>query len=310
MTRAQKILLLLLVLNAGLLWHAERRGMEEVKGEKIALEDAKNRKAGGLALHVLDIGQGDATYMEFPNGQDMLVDCSKDARILSALSRVMRASDTRIDYLVVTHPDLDHYGGCIDLLKRFDVGRVVYTGYEKDGSGLYDAFWNAVTGEVAGGAEYDAQRETRTWIVASSTIEFVYPDHDVSADERIPGVSTSDTGNNTSIVMRVSYGGTSALLTGDMGMDLERYLAAEYPDLLDADILKVGHHGSAGSTGDEFLRAVTPREAVISSGKENSYGHPTLRVLRKLERIGARVWRTDTDGDITVRFRLAGYDIE
>lgn len=267
---------------------------------------AATKEADGVSIHFLDIGQGDAAYVSFPNGKDMLIDCAKDARILPALSRVMDADDRVIDYLVPTHPDMDHYGGCIDVMKRFEIKHIVYSGYEKDGSGLYDSFWRTLQDELADGAEYMRQDHLQSRQIGGVEIDMLYPDHDVGVSPGIPGVSSSDESNNTSVIMRISYGGKRVLFTGDMGEDLETYLLRTRPNALDADILKVGHHGSAGSTSKEFLDAVTPAEAVISVGKENTYGHPSLRVLRKLERVGARVWRTDEAGNVRVVLKRNG----
>lgn len=254
----------------------------------------------GLSVDVtfLDIGQGDASYIAFPNGQDMLIDCARDGRVLAALGRVMKPFDRTLDYLVVTHPDADHYGGCIDVLKRFDVKHIVYNGLTKPRESYWKYFWDMVEAESAVNTIIT---KPETFVLAGATFEYLYPDHNIAESSRVPG-ATKDTGdNNTSAVMKLQFGGKSVLFTGDMEEPLEAYLLAHVKEKLDSDVLKVGHHGSASSSGEPFLTAVTPEIATISVGKENTYGHPSPRVFHRLERAGSQVFRTDEAGDILVR---------
>jgi competence protein ComEC len=247
----------------------------------------------GLRASFLDIGQGDAAYIEFENGQDALVDCGKDRRVLSALGRRMRFFDRQIDYLIVTHPDLDHYGGCVDVLKRFTVKHIVTNGGRK----TYDDFWKAFSAQAEKErAAYTEIDKEQSWEIGSTTVHFLYPDRPVA---KISGdVET----NNKSIVFLLQHGARRVLFTGDAEKELEEYLIEKYGNLLDSDMLQVGHHGSPSSSEQPLVDAVSPANAVISVGKENRYGHPSLRVVRRLERAGASVWRTDTRGDIIMEY--------
>jgi len=244
--------------------------------------DLKNK----LQITFFDIGQGDATLISFPNGEQMLIDCAKDARVLSALGRALFFSDRTIDYLVVTHPDLDHYGGCTDVLDRFSILNLVTNGVESNLSLQWQAFLEAVNLEQAN--KVWIKKETE-WKFGSTTIHFIYPNKDLPK-----GVSD----NNSSIAFIVSLGEKDVLFLGDVEAEVEKYLIGEYPAELDVEVLKVAHHGSKNSTLSEFLNVVTPEQAIISVGAENSYGHPHARVLRRLQRIGAQIWRTDISGDI------------
>lgn len=270
------------------------------------IHGVKEAGASQLTVTFLDIGQGDATYLDFGNGEDMLIDCAIDGRILEALGRVMSWTDRVIDYLVVTHPDLDHYGGCEDVLHKFEVKNVIYNGLKKEDSKLWQSFSAAAH---AKGVNYREITSPETVAIASTTLEFLYPDHPIGEDQKIPGLKKDTGSNDTSIVMKVVHDTTSVLLMGDAEDSLEKYLAEAYGDELDVDILKLGHHGSDSSSGQEFLDLTSPVHAVVSAGKENKYGHPSLRVLKRAERIHSTVWRTDKHGDVTVMIGDGGYEI-
>ncbi len=308
MKKAQLITLILILITLGLRVYVEHKNpkpIEAVAGEKQEMPEQQNSPSS-LRVHFLDIGQGDATLIDFPDGQQMLVDCAIDARILEALGRAMEFYDKTIDYLVVSHPDLDHYGGCQDVLDRFEIKQIIMTGYGKSENTTWKSFLAAAEAEHA---ERKYITERQIWNIASSTVDFLYPDHDVELDPKIPGIATKDESNNTSIILKLGYGKHTLLLTADMGVDLEQYLLQTYQDALNVDILKIGHHGSAGSTGDQFLHIVTPYDAINSSGVGNSYGHPSRRVLKRLERASTTLWRTDIQGDILLKMTEDGYAI-
>ncbi|OGH64192.1 MAG: hypothetical protein A2821_03830 [Candidatus Magasanikbacteria bacterium RIFCSPHIGHO2_01_FULL_41_23] len=250
-----------------------------------------------LKVNFLDVGQGDATLIIFPDGQEMLVDCGRDAIILAALARVRHWQDRTLDYLVVTHPDADHYGGCIDVLKQYTVKHIYFNGFAKENSQLLQTFHQTVLDEENIGADFIIVSSSKELFIASTSIRFLYPDHSIVQNPRVPGESSIES-NNTSIVMKISYGKLSVLLTGDMEMPLENYLIKKYGSILNVEVLKIGHHGSKSSSGEEFLGRVMPQYCVISSGQNNSYGHPALRVLKRLARSGCQILRTDSLGDI------------
>ena len=251
----------------------------------------------------LDIGQGDATFIEFSDGQQMLVDCAIDARILEALGRVMPFYDFTLDYLVITHPDLDHYGGCVDVLKKLHVRHIVYSGLREEDSGYWNEFWFAIEKEKA---MYHQMEEQQEWMVGDATLHFLYPDHSIPDNPHIPGHAGAMDKNNTSIVFVVDAYGIRTMLTGDMEEPLEKYLIETASAYLAAHILKAGHHGSGSSSSQSFLNLVQPEETVISAGENNPFHHPNERVLRRLKRMDARIWRTDRQGDIILTIEKGG----
>jgi competence protein ComEC len=249
----------------------------------------------------MDIGQGDATFFEWSDGTQILVDCARDDVILEALGRRMLFSDRYIDRLIVTHPDLDHYGGCIDVLRRYSVGHILLNGDMKDNP-TWQEFERVVSEE---GAEITYLTGTTTWQFVSSSINFLYPDHDLREDTNVPGY-TKDTGaNNGSIIFRLDVDEHSLLMMADAEPELERYLLANVPNM-DIDILKVPHHGSGGSSIEAFIASTTPIHSIFSAGRGNRYGHPSERVVRRVMRVGSDIYRTDRDGDIILLFRDDG----
>lgn len=266
---------------------------EDNKTEEVASEKISN----SLKVTYLDIGQGDASFVTFPNGEQMLIDCSMDGRVLEALERVMPYYDKDLDYLMITHPDLDHYGGCEEVLERFNIKNIIYNGLEKNSDKMWLSFWQAVQNEGANYIEIDKEEVVD---IASSTLHFFYPDHSLKENKNIPNTKAEANGNNTSIVFKLSYLNKSLLFMADAEEELEKYLLAVYGKQLDSDILKLGHHGSDSSSIEEFLQVVTPEQSIASCGLDNKFGHPSRRVLKRLERVVASstIWRTDLQGDI------------
>lgn len=240
-----------------------------------------------FSIAFLDVGQGDATLISFDKQTQMLVDCGPGRAVLQGLGRQMSFFDRTIEYLVVTHSDLDHYLGCIDVLDRYRVGRIWWTGRDNKNDPQWGVFKEMLARESA---DVRLIERAERYDIGEAVIDVLYPDHPIE-EEKVDD-------NNTSIVLRVQRGALSALLTGDAEEELERHLVQEYGARLRSKILKVGHHGSNTSSIQEFLDAVVPEIAVISAGKGNKYGHPTERVLHRLERASTTIHRTDVDGDV------------
>lgn len=242
-----------------------------------------------------DIGQGDAALIQFADGEKMLVDCGPDRKILAKLGRALPFYDRTIDYVLATHPDLDHYGGCVDVLKNYKVKEVIINGHKKENDPYWRAWDQAIKDE---GSIVKVMTNPEEWQIASSTLQFFSPDSALPLE-----VAPADS-NNYSIVFKLKNDRTSFLFTGDMEEPPEKALAHKYCSAsstvcptLQSDVLKIGHHGSDTASGEEFLNLVRPQTAIVSVGK-NKYGHPSLRVLKKLERVEAEILRTDVAGDI------------
>ncbi|MEK7621772.1 MAG: ComEC/Rec2 family competence protein [Patescibacteria group bacterium] len=263
---------------------------------------------GILTVAFLDIGQGDAIYIEAPNGNQVLVDGGGGRQILRALGEVMPFYDHSLDVVIATHPDADHIGGLSFVLDRFAVGAVLEPGVESD-TNVYQEFKRRVDDglpRVAGGPpclqpceagkagarlHTLARRGLRLRLDREVTLDILFPDQDPTTWET----------NTASIVARLVYGDTAFLLTGDSPIKIEKYLLARDGKNLQADVLKAGHHGSRTSTAPEYAAAVKPQYAVISAGKNNRYGHPHREVLDTLTKLGATILRTDEAGTIIMQ---------
>jgi competence protein ComEC len=244
---------------------------------------------GNSSIAFLDVGQGDAALVSLPLQQrtvQVLIDGGPNASILTELSRVMPKGDRSIDLLVLSHPQLDHFGGLIDVLERYNVGAFIWTGR----AGTAEA-WNELV-----------EKLTKKHILA---VKVAYGDKIKIGKQTFtvlnPSQDTLLSGelNDSSLVMRLDAQGISALFTGDISASIEKRLPK---NILRADILKVSHHGSKYSSADDFLRAVMSRLAVIEVGK-NRYGHPSRETLERLNAAGNKIFRTDRNGTVLVRWK-------
>ena len=258
---------------------------------------------GTVEIVFLDVGQGDALAIRSPGGRWILVDTGPRGQTYDAGARVVlpylrRRGVTRIEALVLTHPDLDHIGGAEAVLQGLDVGYVLDPA-QATGKDAYVGVLEA------------ASRGAVPWLEARSDVSITLDGVEISVlyPNGSPLASYSGTDFNArSIVLLVRYGEFEALLTGDAPADVEEAILDLLPS--DLEVLKVGHHGSNTSTSPLLLARTSPEVAVISVGARNRYGHPHTDVLNRIIESGARILRTDLSGDIVIRARRSGlYDV-
>ncbi len=232
-----------------------------------------------FAVHFIDVGQADAALI-LCNGQAMLIDGgnAEDSNLL--YTYLKKQGVTRLDLVIGTHAHEDHIGGIAGALSYAAAGKIYSPVTQYDSK----AFSNFVKAAEKQGLSLTVPRVGEQFMLGS-------------AQCRVLAVNTEDDTNNTSIVVRITYGQTSFLFTGDAETPVEQAILEREPDL-QSTVLKVGHHGSDSSTSYYWLRQVDPDFAVISVGKDNTYGHPTEEVLSRLRDAGVKTYRTDQQGDI------------
>ncbi|HEY4513464.1 MAG TPA: ComEC/Rec2 family competence protein [Candidatus Paceibacterota bacterium] len=242
----------------------------------------------GLVVAMLDIGQGDAIFIQSPTGTQVIFDAGPARSVLGPLARVMPPFDRTIDAIVITNPDADHVGGFMEILKNYKVSRVFKPGTFND-SKTYQNLEAEIRRQ--GIPDILARKGMRMRIGGGAVIDILFPDRDVSTWAN----------NEGSVVARLVYGKTSVMLTGDATTLTEKIIIFGNDKAnLKSRVLKVGHHGSRTSTGEAFLRAVAPAYAMISDGKNNKYGHPHRETLGTLESLGVKIFRTDLSGTIVM----------
>lgn len=256
----------------------------------------REERNGILTVAFLDVGQGDAIYIEAPNGNQVLIDGGPSKAVLRELSKVMPFYDRSIDVVIATHADQDHVGGLPDVLKKYKVKIFMEPGVSGESSSYKELEKIVSQGDTLGIKKILARRGMEIHLGDRAILQILFPDRDPS------GMDT----NVASIVARLVYGENEFLLTGDSPQNIENYLVSLGG--LQSDVLKVGHHGSKTSSGQAFVSAVSPQYAVISVGKDNKYGHPNKEVLDILNNFGAKILRTDEQGRII--FKSDGTNLE
>lgn len=255
----------------------ENTGQSTGKEESQTSENADTEK---MQVHFLDVGQGLSVLVEL--GEEVLV-YDGGGRDTSSLvvAYLQEQGITEIDYLISSHYDADHVSGLIGCLYAFDVKQVIGSDYVHD-SKLYTSFHNAVEKE---GIEIEYPTVGTQYTLGEALITILAPAEIV------------DDSNSNSVVVKLSFGESDFIFTGDADYYSERAMLASEIDL-DCEVLSVGHHGSASSTSEYFLEKTTPEYAIISCGKENEYGHPHKEVVGMLQSMRIDLFRSDVQGTV------------
>ncbi len=250
---------------------------------------------GTFVVYFFDVGQGDSSLVIFGN-TTILIDAGEVDMGDRVVADLRRLNVTKIDLLVASHPHSDHIGGLQKVLDNFPVGQVLDSGMSHP-SPLYEHFLQSVDKKhipyrvAAQGQTIDLDPALRILVLSP------------------PEKRLSDDLNTNSIVLRISYGTFDVLFTGDAGGEAEDAMVRSgYP--LDAEVLKVGHHGSMYSTTKTFLDRVHPDIAIISLGSDNPYGHPHRQTLETLTTEGTDIYRTDRDGTVRVQSDGITYSVK
>lgn len=243
-----------------------------------------------LKVHFLDVGQGDSIFIELPTNETILIDASiKDAsdKIINYLKE---ENVSKIDYVFATHPHSDHIGGMSAVIKAFDIGQI-YMPKAVTTTKTYENLLLTIK---------DKNLKIKTAKAGNTIIDT----DDLKLVVLAPNQDSYESLNNYSIVLKLTYKEKSFLFMGDAETLSEKEITGD----VEADVLKVGHHGSRTSTSQAFLNKVNPSYAVISVGLNNDYKHPHQEVVDRLEKKNIKIYRTDQNGDII--FTTDGYNID
>lgn len=242
-----------------------------------------------LQVTFLDVGQGDSILIETPEGQNVLIDGGPDKSVVRELNKALPFWEREIDLILLTHSHADHVTGLNSVLKRFDVGKVLYNG-RSGNSEVYKYFLQTAR-KKSDLCEVREGQKVR--FGEDCELEIIYTADKIGEVENL---------NNASIVSKLDCEGKTALFTGDIEKEVEERLARGSKEI-QSKILKVSHHGSHTSNNSEFLKKVNPSLGVIQVGKDNDMGHPSSLVLSRLKRQNVLTLRNDLRGTIELDFK-------
>ena len=244
-----------------------------------------------LEVVFFDVGQGDAIFVETPQRHQILIDGGPSSTILEKLAKEMPFYDRSIDLVILTHPEKDHLFGLLEVLKRYKIENILWTGIIRETAEWQK--WKELINQEKAGVRIAKGKERV--IIDEDPLIYLYI---LNPLKNLEGQKFKDS-NDTSIVAKLVFGKDSFLFTGDITKKIEERLVEENADL-DSDVLKVAHHGSKTSSSPSFLEQVSPELAVIQVGKNNRYGHPHPEVLARLKQFAIQILRTDIAGDIKI----------
>jgi len=250
--------------------------------------DAVTSSTGALHAYFIAVGQGDSEYIELPNGRNVLIDGGPNptAPLAQFLSQ---KNVTRIDYVVLTHPHSDHYAGLKYVFNKLQVANFYDTREVNSGANGIKVLRDKISA-MGVNVVYPAAGDTLDWDPGEVRVKVLNSCSDAGAS------NAGSVLNDCSIVLKVTYQNASILYTGDMQADEEAKLVATYGSELQAEVLKVGHHGSNTATSAAFLDAVKPKVAYIEVAKDNAFHFPSPQALSNLEAAGAAAYCTDLGG--------------
>lgn len=231
-----------------------------------------------LRVYCLDVGQGDSIFISNRN-ETMLIDASTNEMGKTVVKDLEKLGIERIDYLVGTHPHEDHIGGLDEVIKNFDIGKIYMPKVAANTKSYEDVLDSIAKKKL----KVNSPKIGDKFTVGNAECEIMHIDN------------KEDNLNADSIVIKMEYNGTTYLFTGDANYEVEN--SRNWPKV---DVLKVGHHGSNSSSTSKFLNQIEPKLALISCGKNNDYGHPGESTVKRLEKIGAKIYRTDENQTILV----------
>lgn len=236
--------------------------------------------SGTLRVNYIDVGQGDSIFIQLPNNETMLIDAGEAYKSDNVINYLNNLGITKIDYVIGTHPHTDHIGGLEEVINTFDIGSI----YMPRASSTSKTYEDLLTTISSKGLKVKTAKSGVVVLDEDNLkLEFIAPNSDSYSEL-----------NNYSAVLKLTYLDNTFLFMGDA----ETLSEDEITNEIKADVIKVGHHGSDSSSSLEFVKKVSPEYAIIMVGEGNSYNHPYQSIIDRYESVGAKVLRTDLDGNI------------
>lgn len=236
--------------------------------------------SGSLRVNYIDVGQGDSIFIQLPNNQTMLIDAGEAYKSDNVINYLNNLGITKIDYVIGTHPHTDHIGGLEEVINTFDIGSI-YMPRASSTSKTYEDLLTTIS-----------SKDLKVKTAKSGVV--VLDDNNLKLEFIAPNSDSYSELNNYSAVLKLTYLDNTFLFMGDAETLSEEEITSE----IKADVIKVGHHGSDSSSSLEFVKKVSPEYAIIMVGEGNSYNHPYQSIIDRYENVGAKVLRTDLDGNI------------
>ncbi|MBE6827959.1 MAG: MBL fold metallo-hydrolase [Ruminococcaceae bacterium] len=251
------------------------------------LNDGVVEQEGKLYAHFINVGQGDCSLIKC--GDDTVMIDTGEPDSFNAVKAYLNLYNVKeIDYLILTHMHSDHIGSAADIIRKYNVGKVIITKLDEENIPTLYCYEDLLDVLAEGKCEVYAARTGDSYEVGSFSFDLLGP-----------VLQNAEDLNDTSVIVKIKYGNFSILYMGDASSAAETELLINGTDV-SADVIKLGHHGSNSSSCGEFLNAVRPQAAIISCGLDNPYGHPGKYTLKRLEARGIKYYRTDISGNITV----------
>lgn len=251
-------------------------------GNTVSVPDAEN----ALSVRYIDVGQADCELISFPDGRHMLIDAGATDSEKTLPPYLKSLGIEKLDYVIGTHPHEDHIGGLDAVIESFEIGQI----YMPKATTTTKTYKDVLTAVKNKGLSINTAKAGKV----------IIDEPDIRAELLAPISDKYDDLNNYSAILKLQFGNTSFLFTGDAEkLSENEMLDSAGAEKLRCDVLKAGHHGSSTSTSEKFLKAVSPSYAVISCGTGNDYGHPHKETISLLDKYGIKTHRTDLNGTIT-----------
>ncbi len=236
-------------------------------------------------IYFLNVGQGDSELVVLPDNVKILIDGGPNNKVINELNKITSPFNRYVDLIILSHPQLDHFGGFFDVVKNYKIGAFIYTGKDNETKSFKELKILIKEKNI----KTIVLKEEDKINYRKNNFQILPPSKEFLENKEI---------NDSALVIKfLSQNGLKALFTGDIDKKVENYLVEKYDFKI--DVLKVSHHGSKYSSTEEFLKEAKPKISVIEVGK-NSYGHPTQEILDRLSAVNSKIFRTDRDGTIKI----------